>query len=329
MNGKLMSVKKVKKMISNNKILLLAGDEKNLSQLPKGNWIAGTIPYFMGQSGGEKNFEQIFVNEMPSFISKMKIVEYDENNISSVYTDTYDNGVSFIIIPASSKIQMNFSLNASSFKDFASTILAGWISGVALEELGIKLPKVINGRNKLNFENKAIVMHIELPKNKIANIDIINLFETGEGESITFLETGFSAKTALINGKELDFYKFIKENNIDIQLPLVANYFGAMINTSFQLIDDKNEVVNFYAPVFKGVEYKLAKPINDYVTQFKEELVKYSQDDIFFSCNCILNYLYSDLKGKEIGGATGPVTFGEIAYQLINQTMVFVQFLDV
>jgi hypothetical protein len=44
-----------------------------------------------------------------------------------------------------------------------------------------------------------------------------------------------------------------------------------------------------------------------------------------FSCNCILNFLYGELEGKSIGTFTGPVTFGEIAYQLVNQTLVYVK----
>jgi len=41
-----------------------------------------------------------------------------------------------------------------------------------------------------------------------------------------------------------------------------------------------------------------------------------------FSCNCILNYLYGELEGKHTGQVVGPMTFGEVAYQLLNQTMV-------
>jgi len=36
-----------------------------------------------------------------------------------------------------------------------------------------------------------------------------------------------------------------------------------------------------------------------------------------------LNYLYSGLEGKKTGNVTGPITFGEVAYQLLNQTMVY------
>jgi hypothetical protein len=43
-----------------------------------------------------------------------------------------------------------------------------------------------------------------------------------------------------------------------------------------------------------------------------------------FSCNCILNFLYGGFEGKRINNFNGPITFGEIAYQLINQTLVYV-----
>ena len=41
-----------------------------------------------------------------------------------------------------------------------------------------------------------------------------------------------------------------------------------------------------------------------------------------FSCNCILNYLYGGLEGKHTGSVYGPITFGEIAHLLLNQTLV-------
>ncbi|MEO0003956.1 MAG: hypothetical protein RLZZ22_1648, partial [Pseudomonadota bacterium] len=47
--------------------------------------------------------------------------------------------------------------------------------------------------------------------------------------------------------------------------------------------------------------------------------------DVVFSCNCILNFLFGELEGKAIGGVEGPITFGEIGYQLLNQTMVAVR----
>jgi hypothetical protein len=118
--------------------------------------------------------------------------------------------------------------------------------------------------------------------------------------------------------------EYLVEKKIDTRLPLVANYSGAMINTSFQDVDKTRKKVSFYAPVFRGVEYKVAAPVADYVTAFESHLPRSASDTIAFSCNCILNYLYSNLEGKRTGNVTGPITFGEIAYQLLNQTLAYV-----
>ncbi len=50
--------------------------------------------------------------------------------------------------------------------------------------------------------------------------------------------------------------------------------------------------------------------------------------DVPFACNCVLNFLYGKLEGAQ-AGLPGPFTFGEIAYQLLNQTMVYCDVIDV
>jgi len=45
-----------------------------------------------------------------------------------------------------------------------------------------------------------------------------------------------------------------------------------------------------------------------------------------FTCNCILNYIYGELEGRQLPGPRGPMTFGEVAYQVLNQTMAYLQF---
>ena len=72
-----------------------------------------------------------------------------------------------------------------------------------------------------------------------------------------------------------------------------------------------------------GLTYKVAAPVGDYVAAFKSNLPRSASGNIAFSCNCILNYLYSNLEGKRTGSITGPITFGEIAYQLLNQTLAY------
>src|SRR2546428_12260923 len=65
----------------------------------------------------------------------------------------------------------------------------------------------------------------------------------------------------------------------------------------------------------------MSKPVPDYVESFKSATVGMSHE-VPFACNCVLNFLYGKLEGTHAGLA-GPFTFGEIAFQLLNQTMVY------
>jgi hypothetical protein len=315
----------VKALIQSGRKLLLAGDESLLSVLPKGTWIGGTIPYFMAEEGGVQTKDRIYVTELPEHVKKIEVREYDERSIANVYTDMPANGVSFILIPALTKTHLAFALNAPTYPGFASQPLVGWITGVDLADFGKLPPRIFNGVTGKNLAEGAVVMHLTLPDNLSAELDIVNLFVQGHGDSIRFSEDGFSAKQAIINGVSQPFARYLKEKNVDTRLPLVADFGGAMINTSFQGVDESTQTVSFYAPVFAGMEYRLGTTEGDYVSSFGKRLSQKQEKDLLFSCNCILNYLYAGLEGKRTGGVTGPVTFGEIAYQLLNQTMVYVK----
>jgi hypothetical protein len=322
------SKKDVTEKIRNGEKLFLSGDEKVLRDLPTGTWIAGTIPYFMGDDGGVFSQDQIYVTQLPDYLSDVKIKVYDENTLSKVYEDIPDNGVGLIIIPASSSAHLTFALKSPTYPGFGTKPLIGWIAGVFLDELGKNTPKVVNGEEGKLLESEAVVMHLSLPANKQADISITNIFDQGTGDSITFGEDGFSAKEVKINGKTVNFAEYVTDNKLDTRLPLVADYYGAKVNISFQSVDEDNKEVHFYAPVFAGMEYKHAKPVSDYVSAFTSQMPNGSSDKILFSCNCILNYLYSELEGKKTGDVTGPMTFGEVAYQLLNQTLVYLNIED-
>jgi hypothetical protein len=107
----------------------------------------------------------------------------------------------------------------------------------------------------------------------------------------------------------------------------VADSHGTLVNISFQAIDPIKHEVTFYAPVFKGIQYRRAKRVANFIGEFTGR-IPCNSAEIVFSCNCVLNYLYSKLEGKQTGGITGPVTFGEIADQLLNQTMVYLTISD-
>ena len=323
MNQVLFDIETVEKLIKNGEKLLLAGDEKVLEKLSPGSWIGGTIPYFMDNAGGIFSQEKIYVTKIPNYATKAVVKTYDSKNIHQIYKDAPKNGLSIIIIPAFSDIHASFALNSPTYEKFACSPLIGWISGISLDEKNKSTPKVFDGKNS-GHDKKAVVFHVELPPQKVAEIQIINIFQQGDGDNIAFPENGFHAKEAYINGSKVNFSTYIKENNINIKLPLVADMYGAMINTSFKEVNLEKQQVDLYAPIFEGVNYKLAKPIEDYISNFNEMIPNDLDKAIFFSCNCILNYLYADLEGKSLKNITGPVTFGEIAYQLLNQTLAYV-----
>ncbi|WP_320008361.1 DUF6976 family protein [Maridesulfovibrio sp.] len=330
MNQELLSVKETVDLIADGKILLIAGDESLLAELPKGKWIGGTIPYFVSSSeGGLVTQKQLFVTDISDVAASITLKKYNQDELGNVYKDAGYGGFSFIIIPASSPAHVSFALNAPNYQDFGSQPLVGWISGVLLDDLGKVKPKVFSGATGNSYEDEALVMHVDLIPGKTIDVGIVNIFEQGDGDTLTFNQDSFAADSVMVNGVKKNFAEYIAEKNIDTKLPLVADYYGALINISFQAVSPEDGV-SFYAPVFSGVRYKHAKPLADYAGAFNKQLTDndVAGKKIAFSCNCILNYLYSELEGKKTDPFVGPITFGEIAYQLLNQTLVYVDIHD-
>jgi hypothetical protein len=320
----LLEVDEVAERIRRGEPLLLAGDESRLELLPRGKWIAGTIPYFMSDEGGVADRRRIFAERLPEGFEHLAIRRYDENGIARVYADLPANAMGILIAPYGSRVHLAFALHASRYERFATAPLFGWISGVHLSEVGSVAPKVFDGSTGEALDRHAVVMHVAVPPRKRVELAILNIFEKGEGPPIVFPSTGFTATAAEVGGRRLNLAEYVREAGLDTRLPLVADYHGASINVSFQSVDAGRGEVRFFAPVFAGVPYHHARPVFDYVGAFASALPTGLADHLAFSCNCVLNYVYSSLEGRKTGEIVGPMTFGEIAYQLLNQTMVYV-----
>jgi hypothetical protein len=310
-------------MIAAGKTLLLAGDEALLAALPAGAWIGGTSANFMGADGGVTTKDTLFVTDLSDVVEKATIRTYDPASLKTIGQNYPENGFTAIIVPGMSEIHGLFAKEVQGFEGVFNAPLVGWISGVHVSEIGKTPPKVFAGNGKA-LGNEAAVMHVALPKGLVAKLDIVNLFTQSTGEPITFDADGFSTEGAChIGGRPESLAAYITNNKIDTKLPLVANYNGAMVNVSIQNVDTAAGKVDFYAPVFKGIEYRFAAPVKDYVGQFTKAAGGSSLGTIGFSCNCILNFLYAELEGKKTGTLVGPITFGEVAYMLLNQTLVY------
>ena len=182
--------------------LLLAGDESLLKKLPPGPWIGGTIPYFMTvESGGVFSRDRVFITELPPSTENVRIVVLEDRHLREIYQQMPDNGFGFIIMPGSSKTQLHFALNAPRYPAFGVRPLVGWVSGIDLAESGKTKPKVVDGQSGRIFEEGAVVMYVSLPKTKVANVGIHNIFSSGTGDDLTFEAEGFSAGEVLVNGR--------------------------------------------------------------------------------------------------------------------------------
>lgn len=318
----------VSDLINQGKTMLLAGHESLLQKLPKGNWIGGTTVYFMSEKGGMISENLIQVTEMPSCISEVLFKYYDTSTIKNIYKDAYENGFSVVIIPAFSPIHFESAGSIPLYDDFATKPLVGWIAGVDLAKASVEKAKVFLGTEQTVSDNLAVAVHFKLSDGKFAEASIINIFTQGNGDEIEFSETGLEVKNAIINGKSMNFVDYLINNKIETKFPLVANYNGTMMNVTFRKVNTANKTVSLFAPVFKGVVYKLGHMTGDYIEEIVKQTLKAGNIDYTFSCNCVSNYLGSNLEGKQTGNITGPMTFGEIAYQLLNNTMVNLEVKD-
>lgn len=323
LSGRLTDLQGALAAIRSGAYLSIAADEALLRRLPPGNWIAGSIPYFMAQDGGETSREKLFLTELPTHAGQPQLRWYDLANLHKVALDAPAHGLTVLIVPAFSDVHSLFAREAPAFEDLYMKPLVGWIAGIHLDDLGKAAPVVANGQSLVFSTDKALAVHIPLPESIYPRIDILNLFRPGPGDVIRFPSTGFSAQECFVNGQLVNLAQYLSSRNVDTRLPLVADYSGAMINVSFKAVDAAAGQVDFYAPVFDDVEYRIAEPVPDYGKAFAQAL---PGDALAarWSCNCILNYLYGELEGQRTGPITGPMTFGEIAYQLLNQTMVYV-----
>jgi hypothetical protein len=316
----LLDFSKTSELIASGKLLHIAGTEALLRKLPKGNWIGGSTEYFIGEGGGVVTDSELSVLVLD--FSEFKILSYDCGNISNIASDGYDNGLTIAIIPFNSAVHTAYADDAPSYADMFIKPVVGWISGLNLGKSD-QTPIAVNGITGEVFTDKAVALSVAMPEGKRADIKVINIFAQDEASPIIrFTSEGFATDKCLVDGKEVSFADYIAQNEIDTALPLVGDYAGLGVNVSIKSIE--NGIVNFYAPVFADIDYRFAVKIPDYEAAFAAKINEIENKDNIFACNCILNFLYGNLEGKKLDGFFGAITFGEIAWQLLNQTLVYV-----
>lgn len=320
MKNELLTVSEAAARIGAGDILTIAGSDTLLSQLPKGRWIGGTTVYLLTDDGAARIEDRLFCTTFDT-ATTATIRHIAPDALPTLSGGYHDDGVTVILLPGFSKAHADFALNGASYDGLFNQPLTGWITGVPVEEIGKTAPAAFDGMTGTRHEEGAVVLHLALPAGATATLDIVNIFGQDETEAtFSFPATGFTTRNAQVNGQTVNFATYLTEAKIDTRLPLVANYAGALVNVSVRAVDAASGDVSFFAPVVAGVEYRLARSVPDYAEAFRAHLADGGAGQL--SCNCILNYLYGEMEGKKTGRFTGPVTFGEIAYILLNQTLV-------
>jgi hypothetical protein len=321
--GMLMTFEEASELIGRGDLLHIAGTEGLIRRLPKGNWVGGSTEYFMAKEGGVVSGERLFVTAFP--YADFSIKTYGAGEIETVAVDAFENGFSIVVIPFDSAVHKAYAEHAPGYEQMFLRNVAGWIAGVNLGKPG-QTPVAANGLAGEACSDRAVALHIGVPGDKAVTIGVINIFsQDEESPAIEFPVDGFSADRCLVGGEERSLAEYVAENELDTKLPLVGDYAGNGVNVSFKSIEGGR--VNFYAPVFAGITYRMAKAVPGYADEFNNHLADFRDASSVFSCNCILNFLYGELEGKTIEAFNGPITFGEIAYQLVNQTLVYVSVL--
>ena len=321
MKNKLYTLEEAKEILGKGQAAIVGAEENLLSQLPTGNWIGGTMPYFMGAEGGTVSKEKVFLNFLNDPLEINKIKAYEENALSAIFDDYPEWGVSFIILPGFSSCARHYPFVVRASNDVLKSPIIGWTSGVLWEEIGKKTPKVIDGSTGKLHDNRALVMHCDLPSSITPEIGIINIQEP-EGPYLEFEEEITEVKEAVIDGEKQSIYDYFKSKGMDIARPIITDVNGSLINTSILAYNDEAKTVTFATPVWPGYKYRISKPLADYEEKFEKEY-KAIKEQIHFNCNCLYNYFFANLEGKKTGDVTGLITFGEVAYLLLNQTMVY------
>ena len=323
----LRTVEETISLIEANKLLHISGTETLLRQLPIGKWIGGTTEYFVSENGAIVSDQVLDVIELDYDAYKLAI--YSTSALPRITTDGYNNGFTILIVPFESVAHREYAQNVTDYPDLFTKNIIGWVSGVNLEKTDSKA-LTVNGYTGEFFSDKAVALHVRLPADKTAMLNIINIFSPDSNRPVLTVDSensGFSIRKCFINGEETSFADYIRNNDIDTRLPLIGDYSGVGINVSIKEVRD--DEVLLYAPMFERIEYRFAENITDYEQGFHQEMMNITDKDSVFSCNCILNFLYGDLEGKKLDGLFGPITFGEIAWQLINQTLVYLQISEV
>jgi hypothetical protein len=321
--SRLETVDAVAARIRRGESLLLSGDPQLLAKLPNGNWLAGSIPYFHDAQGMRESREVIGVDTLPREATGMRIEVLSATEVASVAQRAQPGEYVYVIAPAFSEAVNAFVAQEHEIPGLLNQPVVGWVSGVALSEIGATKPVVVDGRTGTIHDNALVCAYIALPRFVRPVAKIVNVFTPGDGPTIEVENDGTTHTYVIADGKRRLFADILKETHHDVRFPLVTNSVGARFNVSFQSVEESTGEVKMFLPLIPGIEYRLAKPLTDYRQALVDTIAREQPADPAHTSFCVLHYAHGSLANHHIGNFHAALAFGEIAYIMHNQTVVF------
>lgn len=315
-------------MIGEGRVLLLAGTEEDLASMPEGCWIGGTVGHFITPEGGVAAGGLVFYADFTGLAHGATWRSFDAADIHQIAQYYPENGFAILILPGFSRLLGLVAGHIMEFDGLYNLPLMGWVSAVPLEALtgpGAR-PKVFAG-GPVAHNNRAAVLYVSLAEQYFAQLHIANLFGPGSGPEIRFLHPGMSTDgDCLIGGVSGNLARYMEAQNIDRRLPLVADHEGALLNVAILKADAQTGRMVFLSPVSPSLTYRFAEEVLDYEAEFTRTAAEIEIGESAHACICALHYQYAGLAkalNTKPGGTniTAPVTFGQIAYTVLNQTL--------
>ncbi len=308
-------------LIRAGRVLVLAGTAADLATLPHGQWIGGTAASFLTQAGGREANGRLFYSDLSAVARLVRLRHLSLPELRQIGRLHPANGFTLLIVPGFSQLLAGLCAGIMDYEGIYNAPLFGWVSAVAPYNLSKYRPQSFAG-GPAGASELAAVMSVTLPDELFAEIHIANLFNPGVGPEIRFPKPGFVAEGACqIGGETGNLAQYMEAKGIDQRLPLVADHDGALINLSILASDPHGGTTTFLAPVDPGLTYRFAEPVLDYPEELDRALVQLPRDASGLSSVCLQNYLHGRLR-QAIGlPCQGPVSFGQIAYNVLNQTL--------
>ncbi|MCQ2251815.1 MAG: hypothetical protein MJZ61_00040 [Bacteroidales bacterium] len=323
MENKLYTKSEVIDFINAGRVMLLSGSEKALEGLPKGNWIAGTTPYFM-DTVGKVSEDKIFVDDFTLIAKDSKLEIFDKNNIKDIAKKGFANGFIVTTMPIDSEVLAEFANHSLEYDDIYNNPLVGFVSCCLFDDFGKVKTYSGTGIDGKLYNDKAVALYVELPEYLAARCEIMNFDTIDENTSkVVFPKTSFVQSDCLIDGKPgniSDYFENVVKAKLGRYTQMITSQNGALINRDPRVVNTETGETSFFSPVYAGDEYYLVKNGSDYFKMFNDTL-KAKKSDVVSCLSCISYYFGGNFEGRSIC-KNGVYAFGEIAYQLLNKTIV-------